>query len=100
MPILILIHLSHIVDSLISHIVDSLSSHIVDSLISYIVESLISIERMSSLFEQPSKEENNTIGISSFWLPWIYSCVVISTIILKIQKNSPKFASNFDLLIC
>jgi hypothetical protein len=44
----------------LSHIVDSLILHIVDLLVSHIVESLISMERTSSLSEQPSKEEDNT----------------------------------------
>jgi hypothetical protein len=47
----------------LSHIVDSLISHIVDSLISHIVESLVSMERTSSLSEQPSKGEDNTGGV-------------------------------------
>jgi hypothetical protein len=47
----------------LSHIVDPIISHIVDSLITHIVESLISMERTSSLFEQPSKEEDNTRGV-------------------------------------
>jgi hypothetical protein len=32
-------------------------------------------------------------GISSLWLPQIYSCVVISTINFENPKNSPKIAS-------
>jgi hypothetical protein len=36
-------------------------------------------------------------GISSFWLPRIYSYVVISTINFENPKNSPKIALNFDL---
>jgi hypothetical protein len=36
-------------------------------------------------------------GINSFWLPHIYSVVVISTINFENPKNSHKIASNFDL---
>jgi hypothetical protein len=39
-------------------------------------------------------------GISSLWLPRIYSCFMISTINFENLENSPKIASNFDLLIC